>query len=139
LINLRGAGVPHSATHFAEPVSTVPVSGRGSGNSATISMSAIFFDTVSARDLFKKPDLHLSANIAAAEEEAQNAVESGEPIREIHSHGNLNTSLESTYEGTQSVADDLAERVTLGERKERLFGENIREAIAAFRPLWRKK
>lgn len=102
-------------------------------------MNTTFFDTVSARDLFKKPDLHLSGNIDAAEEEAQHVVESGESIREFHGHGNLNASLESTYEGAQSVADDLAKRVTLGERKERLFGEHIREAIAAFRPLWRKK
>ncbi len=102
-------------------------------------MNTTFFDTISARDLFEKPDLNLSANINAAETEAQHVVESGESIREIHSHGNLNDSLESTYEGAQRVADDLSKRVTLGERKERLFFENIREAVAAFRPLWRKK
>jgi len=102
-------------------------------------MTTIFFDTVSGRDLFHEPAINLAANIAAAEEDAKHVVESGEPIREIHSHGNLNASLESTYEGAQLVADDLAKRVTLGERKERLFGENIREVIDAFRPVWRGK
>jgi hypothetical protein len=102
-------------------------------------MKTIFFDTISARELFEKSELHLSKNIDESEEEAHLVVESGEPIREIHSHGNLNASRESTYEGARPVADHLAKRVTFGEPKERLFGEHIREAIAAFRPLWKKK
>jgi hypothetical protein len=102
-------------------------------------MNTMFFDTVSARDLFKNSELHLLKNINDSKEEAHHVVESGEPIREIHGHGNLNASLESTYQGTQRVASYLAEHVTLDEPKERIFGEHIREAIAAFRPLWRKK
>jgi hypothetical protein len=102
-------------------------------------MKTTFFDTISARELFEKSELHLSKNIDESEEEARLVVQSGEPIREIHSHGNLNASRESTYEGARAVADHLVKHVTLGEPKERLFGEHIREAIAAFRPLWREK
>jgi hypothetical protein len=98
-----------------------------------------FFDTISARELFEKSELHLSKNIDESKEDAHLVIELGEPIREIHGHGNLNASRESTYEGARAVADSLAKRVTLGEPKERLFGEHIREAIAAFRPLWRNK
>src|ERR1700732_653897 len=102
-------------------------------------MNTTFFGTISARDLFKNSEPHLSKNIDEAEEEAHSVVESGEPIREIHSHGNLNNSLESTQEGAHCVAEQLAKHVTLGVPKERFFGEHIREAIAALRPLWRKK
>ena len=102
-------------------------------------MRTTFFDMISARELFENSELHLSQNIKESEDEAHRVIESGEPIRDIHSHGNLNASLESTYEGARAAADHLAKHVTFGERKERLFGEHIREAIAAFRPLWRKK
>jgi len=102
-------------------------------------MKTTFIDTISARELFEKSELHLKKNIGESEEEAHLVVESGEPVREIHGQGNLNDSRESTYEGARAVADYLAKRVTLGEPKERLFGQHIREAIAAFRPLWRKK
>jgi hypothetical protein len=103
-------------------------------------MNTTSFDSVSVRELFgEKPELHLLKNINASEKEAHKVVESGEFIRDTHNHGNTNSSLKSTYEGARKVADKLAERVTLGERSERLFGEHIREAFAAFRPLFRKK
>lgn len=101
-------------------------------------MKTAFFRTVSARD-FAGADLHLSANIAAADTEARQIVDSGVPIREAHSHGNINDSRESTHEGAQRVANDLASRVELDEHKNRFFGQHIKEAVAAFRPLWRKR
>ena len=102
-------------------------------------MNRLSFDKISGRDLFENADLHLSTNIAAAETEARQVVHSGETIREVHDHGNINDSKESTNDGAQRVADDLAERVQLGERKNRFFGQHIKEAVAALRPLWRNK
>ena len=105
----------------------------------TPKMHTKFFETVSGRELFENSDLDLSTNIDESEEEAQQIVEKGEQIREKHGHGNLNASRESTYEGAQKVANYLAKNVTLEDRKERFFGEHIREALAALRSLWKKR
>src|SRR4051794_37705572 len=101
-------------------------------------MSIRFFDTVSARDLFDNAK-HLSANIGAADDEARRVVASGGQIREAHDHGNINHSLESTCEGAHRVAEDLVDRVDFGQTREPFFGEHIREAVAALRPLWKKR
>lgn len=103
-------------------------------------MNTTFFNTVSARDLFgKMTELPFSKNIDEAKEEAHKVVASGDFIRETQAHGNTNESLESTPAGALLVAEDLANRATVGEQKDRLFFENIRETLAALRPLWRKK
>ena len=99
---------------------------------------SITVDTVSARELFGgKPELHLSKNINEATKEAKRVVEAGELIRETHGQGNMNTSLESTYEGSLRVAQDLANRVTL-EGRRALWGTYQRGYSSIASPLEEK-
>jgi hypothetical protein len=103
-------------------------------------MNTTIFDQISTREMFgEEADLHLAKNIRDAAGEAHEIVECGEFIRDRHKEGNVNSSLESTYEGVQKVADVVASNITLEERPEPLFGQHFNELIAAFRPLWRKK
>ena len=102
------------------------------------SMSDAFFDSISGKDLFSNPNVALSQHINAAEAEARQTLQAGEYIRQSHRHGKSNTSLESTAAGAQRVAQQLARTTNLGQRKERLFGEHIRETVDALKLLWRK-
>jgi hypothetical protein len=101
-------------------------------------MSDAFFDSISGKDVFCNPNLALSQHINAAEAEARQTLQDGEYIRQSHRHGKSNTSLESTAAGAQRVAQQLARTVNLGQRKERLFGEHIRQTADTLRLLWRK-
>jgi len=101
-------------------------------------MSDLFFNTISAKDIFRDAKLHLAQHIDAAAVQAKQTLEAGEYIRQSHREGRSNTSLESTTIGAQRVAQGLAKSLDLGRRKERLFGEHLSETADVLKRLWRR-
>jgi hypothetical protein len=84
-------------------------------------------------------NLRLRENIQQADSLVGSFLAGGDIVRACHAKGSTNSSPASTADGTVAAAEVIADSIYhVGDTGEPMFGNTIRRAINAFRPLFRK-